>query len=71
MIIVMKQGAPREEIDKIEQIVRMKGLQVDESKGTTKMVMGLVGDTSVIDAEQLLGNDYVEKVMIRKKEAAP
>ena len=63
MIIVMKQGAPREEIDKIEQIVRMKGLQVDESKGTTKMVMGLVGDTSVIDAEQLLGNDYVEKVM--------
>lgn len=63
MIIVMKQGAPREEIDKIEAAVRVKGLQVDESKGTTKMVMGLVGDTSVIDAEQLKGNEYVDKVL--------
>ena len=41
----------------------MKGLQIDESRGAKKTVMGLVGDTSVIDGEQLKANEYVEKVM--------
>lgn len=63
MIIVFKQGTPQDEIDKIKKVIRTKGLQIDESRGTKKTVMGLVGDTSVIDAEQLQGNDYVEKVM--------
>ena len=63
MIIVMKQGTPREEIDKLEAIIKVKGLQIDESKGTQKMVLGLVGDTSVIDAEQVMGNDFVDKVI--------
>lgn len=63
MIIVMKQGAPQEEIEKIQATIKSKGLQIDESRGAQITIMGLVGDTSVIDAEQLMGNDYVEKVM--------
>jgi len=63
MIIVMKQGAPKEEIEKVKAYVKSKGLQVDESRGAMVTVMGLVGDTTVIEPEQLLGNDYVEKVM--------
>jgi 3-deoxy-7-phosphoheptulonate synthase len=63
MIIVLKQGTPQEEIEKIKRSIQMKGLQIDESRGAKKTVMGLVGDTSVIDGEQLKANEYVEKVM--------
>ena len=63
MIIVLKQGTPQKEIEKIKRSIQMKGLQIDESRGAKKTVMGLVGDTSVIDGEQLKANEYVEKVM--------
>lgn len=63
MIIVLKQGTPKKEIEKIKRSIQMKGLQIDESRGAKKTVMGLVGDTSVIDGEQLKANEYVENVM--------
>ena len=63
MIIVLKQGTPQKEIEKIKRSIQMKGLQIDESRGAKKTVMGLVGDTSVIDGEQLKANEYVENVM--------
>lgn len=63
MIIVLKQGIPQKEIEKIKRSIQMKGLQIDESRGAKKTVMGLVGDTSVIDGEQLKANEYVENVM--------
>ena len=43
--------------------IRAKGLQIDVSKGTRKTVLGLVGDTSVIDMEHVQGYDYVDKVL--------
>ena len=63
MIIVLKQGTPQKEIEKIKRSIQMKRLQIDESRGAKKTVMGLVGDTSVIDGEQLKANEYVENVM--------
>ena len=63
MIIVLKQGTPQKEIEKIKRSIQMKGLQIDESRGAKKTVMGLVGETSVIDGEQLKANEYVENVM--------
>lgn len=63
MIIVLKQGIPQKEIEKIKRSIQMKGLQIDESRGAKKTVMGLVGDTSVIDGDQLKANEYVENVM--------
>lgn len=63
MIIVLKQGTPQKEIEKIKRSIQMKGLQIDESRGAKKTVMGLVGDTSVIDGDQLKANEYVENVM--------
>jgi len=32
-----------------------------KAEGQKKTVMGLVGDTSVIDGEQLKANEYVER----------
>lgn len=63
MIIVMKPGTPQEEINKIKVIIKSKGLQIDESRGAHQTVMGLVGNTSVIDEEQVQSNEFVDKVI--------
>ena len=63
MIIVLKPDAPQEFIDKLTVSIKSKGLQIDISKGARKTVLGLVGDTSVIDRDQIQGSDYVDKVI--------
>ena len=63
MIIVLKENAPRQAAEKLMKEIRAKGLQIDVSKGTRKTVLGLVGDTSVIDMEHVQGYDYVDKVL--------
>ncbi len=63
MIIVMKQGTPWEEVERVEAMMKAKGFKVDRSRGSSKVVLGLVGDTSVIDERDFLGIEFVEKVM--------
>ena len=63
MIIVMKQNAPLIEIENLEAELREKGFQVDRSKGSSKVVLGLVGDTSGLDERDFLSNEWVDKVM--------
>lgn len=41
MIIVMKQNAPLTEIERLEDELREKGFQVDRSRGSSKVVLGL------------------------------
>lgn len=63
MIIILKENAPKEFVDKLTKIIQSKGLQIDISKGARKTVLGLVGDTSVIDRDHVQGYDYVDKVV--------
>lgn len=63
MIIVLKENASQQAAEKLMKEIRAKGLQIDVSKGTRKTVLGLVGDTSVIDMEHIQGYDYVDKVL--------
>ncbi|MCH4166486.1 MAG: 3-deoxy-7-phosphoheptulonate synthase [Megasphaera sp.] len=63
MIIILKENTPKEFVNKLTKNIKSKGLQIDISKGARKTVLGLVGDTSVIDREQVQGYDYVDKVV--------
>jgi 3-deoxy-7-phosphoheptulonate synthase len=63
MIIVMKQNAPLTAIETLEAELRDKGFQVDRSRGSSKVVLGLVGDTSALDERDFLSNPWVDKVM--------
>ena len=53
MIIVLKANTPKEEAKQLIDHIKSKGLQVDISKGARQTVMGLVGNTDVIDVEQI------------------
>ncbi len=63
MIIVMKHGAPAEERTKIRERLEAQGFQINEIIGTQMAVLGIIGDTSIIDIRSLQVNDWVEKVM--------
>ncbi len=63
MIIVLKPNAPKEFVDTLTKMIQAKGLQVDKSKGARKTLLGLVGNTAVIDEDQIRSYEYVENVI--------
>ncbi|KFX59597.1 3-deoxy-7-phosphoheptulonate synthase [Clostridium botulinum] len=63
MIIILKQKAEQEEIEKLTSILENQGVKVNPVIGTDISILGLVGDTSRIDKEQIEANEIVKKVM--------
>ncbi|CAG7839140.1 3-deoxy-7-phosphoheptulonate synthase [Clostridium novyi B str. ATCC 27606] len=63
MIIIMKTNALKENIEKIKEAIMAKGIGVHESKGDKFSILGLVGDTSNLDPDQIKANEDVEKIV--------
>lgn len=63
MIIVMKKGAPREESEKLKKSLEARGFTIHDSIGENQEVLGIVGDTSVLDPEDFMVNEWVDKAM--------
>ncbi|MDD7794933.1 3-deoxy-7-phosphoheptulonate synthase [Clostridium sp. 'White wine YQ'] len=63
MIVIMNNKAKDDEIKKVMGIVEGLGLEANLSKGGSFCVIGLVGDTSIIDGDKLMAIDGVEKVL--------
>lgn len=63
MIIVMKPNAPIEERNKIIVGLESKGYKIDVSQGSRNTILGIVGDTSVLNPHDIMVNDWIEKVM--------
>ena len=63
MIIIMKPGTPREEIDRISQELENFELITKEIVGKHKVVIALIGDTTAINSRQIESiSPFVEKV---------
>ena len=63
MVIIMKPDAPREVIEKIQRKMESLGCQVHISDGENQTIMGLVGDTSLINPSQIEANDFVDRLV--------
>jgi 3-deoxy-7-phosphoheptulonate synthase len=63
MIIALKPGVSREDIKKITSDLEKLGVKVDASQGASQTVLGLVGDTTVINDEAVKASRFVEKVI--------
>ena len=62
MIAVLKPGATEQQINSLADWIRSQGLTVHLSTGRYQTIVGLVGDTSRIDADLLGSLSYVETV---------
>jgi 3-deoxy-7-phosphoheptulonate synthase len=63
MIIALKSGVNQEDIKILVADLEKLGVKVDYSQGANQTVLGLVGDTTVINDEALRANHIVEKVI--------
>ena len=63
MIIVMKATASEKSIERIKEQLTARGIGINDSKGHNFRILGLVGDTSNIDSNQIQANEDVERVV--------
>ncbi|AEF80477.1 3-deoxy-7-phosphoheptulonate synthase [Leadbettera azotonutricia] len=63
MIIAIKRGASSEEVKEFSANLEKKGVKIHLSEGAIQTIIGLVGDTTGIDAEALQAHHLVEKVI--------
>lgn len=63
MIVILKQKAKQEQIERLTKQIEAKGLKVSPVIGTEKSILGLIGDTSQIDYSSIEASEIVEKVM--------
>jgi len=63
MVISIKPNVSKEDIDKLIEDLEKLGVKVDRSQGSTQTVLGLVGDTTVINDEAVRANRHVDKVI--------
>ena len=62
MIVILKQGARQEQIDKLSAFFMSMGLKIHLSHGEHSTIMGLVGDTTRVDEDMICTLDAVEAV---------
>ncbi len=62
MIVVLKQNAKKEQVNSIKQWLEKMGVSVHQIEGLHTTVLGLIGDTSVVDMDQISSNPAVESV---------
>ena len=62
MIIVLKANPDEKKYKQLTESIKQKGLDIHLSQGKHSTIMGLVGDTSVIDIDAISALDIVESV---------
>lgn len=63
MIVVFKKDAAITEIEEMKKSLEDKGFHIHESQGENHYLIGLVGDTTIIDPDVLKAHRIVEKII--------
>jgi 3-deoxy-7-phosphoheptulonate synthase len=65
MVVVMRADAPKIEMEKLKNGIEKEyaGVKVSEIKGSSYTILGLTGDTTVIDINKIEANKSVEEVI--------
>ena len=62
MIVTLKKGTPRDEVENFCDFIRSQGIGIHIYESGSETVVGLIGNTGIIDSEMLLGLDIVKSV---------
>jgi len=63
MIIVMKPNATPQQIERVKQRIEEYGLKIHLSQGTEVTILGVIGDDRIINRDQLVHMDGVDKLI--------
>ena len=62
MIIILKQNPAPKQLESLKEWIKKMGLDIHISQGTQSTILGLVGDTSVVDIDLIGAMEIVESV---------
>ena len=62
MIVVLKQGSDKARVERLMQHFTDMGLRINYSEGANTTILGLMGDTTVLDEGDIMAYDVVERV---------
>ena len=62
MVVILKSDPDQQQLDSLKQWLRSFHLEIHESQGVNSTILGLVGDTTVVDIDLLNALDIVEDV---------
>ncbi|OUN06904.1 3-deoxy-7-phosphoheptulonate synthase [Flavonifractor sp. An92] len=63
MVVVMKPGTQKQDIDRLVERFQKMGLEVGVTNGVGCTILGLVGDTTAVDMGKITIDPHVERVM--------
>ena len=63
MVVVMKPGTSKQDIDALVSKLKEQNLEVGITNGIGCTILGLVGDTTAVDMDKISINPHVERVM--------
>ena len=63
MVVVMKPGTAKQDIDALVEELKQLKLDVGVTNGVGCTILGLVGDTTAVDMDKISINPHVERVM--------
>ena len=62
MVVILKQDAPKQQVDELLQWFNSYGLKTNIVVGEHTTIAGLIGDTSVVNIDNVVANEIVETV---------
>ena len=62
MVILLKKSYDKAQLDSLIAWLKSKNFECHLSEGTSKTILGLIGDTSTLDIDLLKAMDIVEDV---------
>ena len=62
MVVVLKQDVPKQQVDELLQCFNNYGLKTNVVVGEHTTIVGLIGDTSLVDIDNVEANEIVESV---------
>jgi len=63
MIVVIKPNTVETDIQRLISIIEAQGVNIHYSKGVDHTILGIVGDTTLVDVEKIRSNKIVENVL--------
>ncbi|KNZ41813.1 3-deoxy-7-phosphoheptulonate synthase [Acetobacterium bakii] len=63
MIVVVKPNTREEDIQRLIKVIEAQGVKIHYSKGVDHTILGIVGDTTLIDTDKIRSNQIVKDVL--------
>ena len=63
MIVVLKQTANKDDVERLKNLVEKQGVRTSVVVGTEQTIIGLIGDTTIIDPKTIEVDEAVDHVM--------